>query len=162
MDWTEKDGAALLFGTHSRYGLRRRLERAEFCARPAGQCRGQPTQIRSTATICAISFPEAALRVHRHPPAGRQDGRLHSRAAGVRFAVRERQTAIRLRFSFSQAIEGCRVGLPQRGGFLSRSRRNDQRERASRRLSKRRAGAALWCGQSGCAARHLSRWRRSG
>jgi phage terminase large subunit len=29
MDWTEEDGAALLFGGHSRYGLRKRLERAE-------------------------------------------------------------------------------------------------------------------------------------
>jgi phage terminase large subunit len=28
MDWTEEDGAALLFGGHSRYGLRKRLERA--------------------------------------------------------------------------------------------------------------------------------------
>ena len=81
-------------------------------------------RLRAPAPVRRLPRAQRALRLHRHPPARRQDRSLRARPAARRAGVHARAPALRLSVAVPQAGQGGGLGLSaRRHGAGARARR---------------------------------------
>src|SRR5262249_45496470 len=145
--------APFCFLQHALWRLTHPTQIGEARSHVSTRARRRP---RPARPVRRLPPPARALRLHRDAPPCRQDGGLYPRLAARRDSIDKDPPALRLSLALPQAIEGGGVGLSARGhGAAARDPSERARNRAARRLSQRRAGAALWRRQSPRLARHL-------